>query len=323
MANWTIEEGSVSICLLEISEDDLESCVTETIIKEILSGREKGKYSILQRFLMFKRVDEMLLRVDHVNMNYGSNVILRDVQAVVNHLEFIDEPPRGQVVCFLGPSGIGKTQMSRIVAGLQIPTSGHVATRGEHNVTHGSVGMVPQNYPIFDYTTVAKNLRIAGKQAGLSDHDLNEKATELIREFSLEEHLAKYPRDLSGGTKQRVAIVQQLMCATNYMVMDEPFSGLDPIMKQKASEAIVKLASLNTYNVIIVVTHDITQGLSVADTVWMMGYEMGPNGFIPGARIVESYDLAIMGLAWKPEIHQDSEFLKFVGDVRKRFQTLR
>lgn len=265
----------------------------------------------------YTKTDEILLEVKDVSLRFGDKLILDRVNAQVYDIER-PEVHQGQVICFLGPSGIGKTQLSRIIAGLQKPTSGSVRLKDDPTAP-GKVCMVPQHYPMFDYTTVAQNLFIAGKQAGLSKGDINAKAAGYIETFGLKEHLYKYPRELSGGTKQRVAIARQLMCATNYMVMDEPFSGLDPIMKQRTTEAITKLAQMDTYNTIIIVTHDVTEGLTVADTCWMMGYEQGK----PGARLVEQYDLAALGFAWRPDLNHDSKFMEFVRLVKDRFQTLR
>lgn len=281
--------------------------------------------------MAYRRTDEVLLDIKGVSLSFGSTQVLRDVNATIQHVE-CDEGVRGQVVAFLGPSGIGKTQLSRVIAGLQAPSSGQVTLKGVP--THaGRASMVPQFYPMFDYCTVADNLIIAGRQAGLNKADLNLKAAQFVEAFNLSEHLGKYPRELSGGTKQRVAIARQLMCAGHYMVMDEPFSGLDPIMKVKAQRAITQLARLNTDNTVIIVTHDVTEGLMVADMVWMMGLENGPdkvntvNGPVPvklpGARIVQEYDLAALGFAWREGLESDSEFLKFVRDVKDKFNTLR
>lgn len=255
-------------------------------------------------------------------MAYGSNLILRDVNATITKIERKDQP-NGSVVCFLGPSGMGKTQLSRIIAGLQTPTSGHVQLRSGPT-GRGKVSMVPQTYPMFEYTTVAGNLIIAGHQGGLNKGEINAKASAYIDLFDLKEHVAKFPRDLSGGTRQRVAIARQLMCASNYIVMDEPFSGLDPISKAKAMEAITKLAQLDAYNTIILVTHDVTSGLIVADTVWMLGYEKDQNGItVAGARIVSAFDLAALGFAWHPDLENDPAFLGFAREVKNRFNTLR
>lgn len=266
--------------------------------------------------------DDVLLELDKVNLSFGSNLVLRDVNAKVTRIDRADVPC-GRVICFLGPSGIGKTQLSRIIAGLQAPTSGSVRLKAGPT-GRGLVGMVPQFYPMFDYATVAGNLMIAGHQGGLDPKETNEKASSLIETFGLRDHLAKYPKELSGGTKQRVAIARQLMCASNYMVMDEPFSGLDPISKAKTMDAIIKLSQLDANHVIIVVTHAVTEGLTIADTVWMMGYEKGEDGKnIAGARLVSTFDLAALGYAWHPDLEREPAFLSFAREVKDRFNTLR
>jgi ABC-type nitrate/sulfonate/bicarbonate transport system ATPase subunit len=267
--------------------------------------------------MTYTRTDKVLLEVKDVSLSFGDKLILRDVNAKVTDVER-EGITQGQVICFLGPSGIGKTQLSRIIAGLQTPSSGQV-TLIDSPTGPGKVCMVPQNYPLFDYLTVSQNLLVAGRQGGLSKNEANLKASEYIQVFGLEDHLKKYPKELSGGTKQRVAIARQLMCASHYMVMDEPFSGLDPIMKKRTTDAIVKLANLHTYNTVIIVTHDVTEGLMCSDTCWMMGLTNGQ----PGAKLVENYDLASLGFAWRPDLDHDVEFMQFVREVKDRFQTLR
>lgn len=268
----------------------------------------------------YTRTDRVLLEIKGVNLSYGPNVILRDVNARITD---VVAPGKtiGQVVAFLGPSGIGKTQLSRIVAGLQAPTSGEVVLgNGEH--THkGGVGMVPQNYCLFDYLTVKGNLEVAGRQTGLTNFDIDDPKTKmnhLVEALGLRQHLGKFPCELSGGTRQRVAIAQQFMCADHYLVMDEPFSGLDPVAKRAAGDLIVELSDLHEDNVIIFVTHDI-QSIRYADTVWLMGLENGQ----PGARVVETYDLAALGLCWEPGVERKPDFTELVHHIEDRFATLR
>lgn len=272
----------------------------------------------------YSRSKEVLLEVKGVSLQFKDNLVLRDVNATIYNVGRIDLSSQGQVICFLGPSGIGKTQLSRIIAGLQSSTSGSVVLKDGEKTGPGKVCMVPQHYPMFDYLTVAGNLQVAGKMGGLTKKQINEKATEYIHLFDLAGHLGKYPRDLSGGTRQRVAIARQLMCATHYMVMDEPFSGLDPIMKTRAQEAIIKLSQLDTYNTVIIVTHDVTEGLTVADTVWMMGLERDEQGKTkPGAKLIKQYDLAELGFAWRPDLERDPKFLQFVRQVKDEFRLLK
>jgi ABC-type nitrate/sulfonate/bicarbonate transport system ATPase subunit len=272
----------------------------------------------------YTRTTTHLLDIQNVSLSFGNNLVLRDVNATITN---ISRPGlvQGQVVCFLGPSGIGKTQMSKIVAGLQKPTSGQVLLSDGKPTHRGGVGMVPQNYPLFDFMSVESNLRVAGKQGGLHAGQVSDKTNQLLSALGLERHAAKYPAELSGGTKQRVAIARQMMCADHYLVMDEPFSGLDPIVKRKTADLIVSLADMDEDNTIIIVTHDIKQGLKVADTVWLMGYEPNPDNpteFLPGARIVETYDLAAMNLCWSPDVDKLPEFTQLVNHIEDRFSTL-
>jgi ABC-type nitrate/sulfonate/bicarbonate transport system ATPase subunit len=264
------------------------------------------------------RTSDVLLSIEHVSLTLGNTLILRDITTQVTRNE-----TAGEVICFLGPSGIGKTQLSRIIAGLQVPSSGQVVMQDGKIAGRGRACMVPQAYPMFDYTTIMGNLTIAGKQGGLSAKEIAERAGELIETFDLGDHAQKYPAQLSGGTKQRAAIVRQLMCPSNYIVMDEPFSGLDIAMKKRATQTIIKLSQIDTYRTIIVVTHDVTEGLSVADLVWLMGWERVDNAFIPGARLVEQYDLAGMNLAWRKDIVRDPQFIELAQHIKDRFDTLR
>lgn len=263
---------------------------------------------------------QALITIEHVTQVLDGQVILRDVCAAVTNIERAD-CVQGQVICFLGPSGIGKTRLSRIMAGLDPATDGRVQVNVGGQmvpVRKGMVGMVPQNYPLFEFQTVQDNLVTAGQQAGLSAPAARSKARPLVEEFGLADHLTKYPIQLSGGTRQRVAIVRQLMCSEHFLVMDEPFSGLDPIMKQRACELITRVANMDSLNTIVLVTHDVTEGMAVADTVWLMGLEPG----LDGARIVETIDFAAQGICWQPDIYHNPQFLEQVARVKARFQTL-
>lgn len=260
---------------------------------------------------------DVIVKVDHVCLQYGDKVILRDVDAEIRDIVRPD-CVTGQVICFLGPSGIGKTQLSRIMTGLQAPTSGQVTVQGQA-VHKGMVGLVPQNYPVFEFATVFENLMIAGKQAGLSDPVCRQKMAQLVEDVGLPPVcMGMFPSRLSGGQRQRVAIIRQLMCSEHFIVMDEPFSGLDPISKRKTCELITRVANRDELNTIIVVTHDVTEGCSIADTVWLMGREPG----LPGARLVDQYDLAAQDLCWRPDLVTDARFLAFVAEIKSRFQSL-
>ena len=266
---------------------------------------------------------ETILKVDGVSQRLGQNQVLRGVSLEVKDLK---RPGRitGQVVGLLGPSGIGKTRLFRILSGLDAPDSGSVTLGPEARVVErGCVGVVAQSYPLFQHRSVLGNLVVAGRQAGLSGKEAERKARGFLKRFGLEDCSSKYPSQLSGGQRQRVAIAQQFMCSEHLLLMDEPFSGLDPLAVDAVIELIHEVAGLHELNTIIVVTHDIGAAIEVADTLWLMGRDRDERGqIVPGAHIVGTYNLVERGLAWRRGISTTPEFMELMREVVARFPSL-
>ncbi|HEX8674076.1 MAG TPA: ABC transporter ATP-binding protein [Longimicrobium sp.] len=265
----------------------------------------------------------ILLDIQGVNFVRNGVPILRDLSAQIRD---VVRPgmSQGQIVGLLGPSGVGKTTLFKILAGLVDPDEGTVRI-GEAGVpaNPGLVGVVTQNYVLFEHRTVLGNLLIAGKQAGMSSADAKSQAMDYLERFELTAHAEKYPMQLSGGQRQRVAIAQQLLCSEHYLVMDEPFSGLDVIAQEKVQELLVEVSKRHEENTIILVTHDVTAAVAVCDTIWLMGRDREPGGaIIPGARIVEVIDLIERDLAWHPDIRTRPGFHTLVDEIKARFHTL-
>jgi NitT/TauT family transport system ATP-binding protein len=264
-----------------------------------------------------------VLAAKGIDLTLGGCPVLRDVSLEIRD---VVRPGTctGQVVALLGPSGIGKTSLFRVLSGLQEPDAGTIMVGDPPQpVDRGMVGVVAQNYPLFAHRTVLGNLAVAGRRAGQTRAAARERAMEMLRRFDLVERAGVYPAQLSGGQRQRVAIAQQFMCSEHLLLLDEPFSGLDPIAIGRVAEMLTEVANLDELNTIIIVTHDITAALEVADTVWLLGRDHDAAGApIPGARIQATYDLMACGLAWHKGIASSPRLLAMAAEIRERFASL-
>lgn len=269
------------------------------------------------------RYGEVLMRIEGVSLEYDGRPVLKDVNAQIRDV-IVPGRTQGQVVGFLGPSGIGKTQLFRIIAGLSPPTSGRVLLNGAARPpTPGEVGVVAQSYPLFEHRTVLSNLTLAARRRERDEEAAREKVRALVDEFDLGDRLHAYPAQLSGGQRQRCAILQQILCSGQFLLMDEPFSGLDLLMVERTCRLVARIAAMHEERTVIVVTHDITAAASIADHLWLMGRDPGPGGTkLPGARIVKEYDLVERGLCWQPDLVTRPAFLEFVREVKDEFRRL-
>lgn len=271
------------------------------------------------------KLTDTLIKIEDIGLAFGDKVILRNINAEVKDI-VRPEVPQGQVIGILGPSGVGKTQFSRILSGLQKPTTGTIKVGiKQQPVESGIVGVVAQNYPLFRHRTVLSNLILAAEQADKTHFsaDAKEKSLHYLEHFELADKANYYPSQLSGGQRQRVAIIQQLLCSEHFIVMDEPFTGLDPLMKDRVCELIIKISQLHEYNTLFIVAHDIPAVTTVCDRLWLFGRNRDVEGkFIPGSTIQAEYDLIERELAWESGIQSTPRFSEFVNEVKDRFKKL-
>ena len=270
---------------------------------------------------------ETILKVENVSLELGGTKILRDINIEIKD---VVRPgmSQGQIIGFLGPSGIGKTKFFEILSGI-IPIDNKSAKGqvliGEklEPVKLGKVGVVQQNYPLFEHRTIYKNLDIAAKLKYKNKSERADRVNDVMTRFDLDKRKDFYPIQLSGGQRQRAAIAQQILCSNNFLLMDEPFSGLDPIMIKKVSGLIIEVANMHELNTIIIVSHDILSTAAISDTLWVMGRDCNEKGeVIPGAKIKYEYDLMQRGLAWRPNIETTPEFHSLCDELKGLFPSL-
>ncbi|WP_161596919.1 ABC transporter ATP-binding protein [Chitinophaga vietnamensis] len=257
-----------------------------------------------------------LLTAENISLQYAGKTILRDINFSVYDIHRPDMQ-QGQVVSLIGRSGIGKTQLFKILSGLMTPTAGVIRIDADqHPVKAGEVGIVPQNYILFQHRTIYNNLKIGldNASARLTEGEKREIIMDYAATFELTAHLKKYPAQLSGGQRQRVSILQQVLTGNKFILLDEPFSGLDMVMIDKVIQLLLKVSTLQETNTLILVSHDIVNAAAISDTVWVMAQEAGREG----ATIIQEYDLCKMGLAWQPEVRREPEFTALISQIREQ-----
>lgn len=269
----------------------------------------------------YKRTDR-LLTVEGLNLDFGGKPILRNIHLSIDDI-VRPNMAQGQIIALLGPSGIGKTQLFKCISGLMAPSSGKVLIRTEAfptggPVNPGEVGIVFQHYPLLNHRTVIENLYIAAGSTKKKRDDVHM----LLKTFDLDSKANSYPFQLSGGQRQRISVIQQLVCSEHFVLLDEPFSGLDVLSKQKMMDLLLRISTVHEHNTLILTTHDIEAAVSIADTIWMLGYEKDSKGAqIPGATIVMKMDLIDRGLAWNPDVRSHPAFRQTCDGLYSAFKS--
>ncbi len=178
--------------------------------------------------------------------------------------------PKGEFVCMIGASGCGKSTLLRIIAGFEEPTTGEVAIDGEPVTGPGSDrGMVFQDYALFPWMTVRQNISFGPRQRHLAREEIEKTTDEFVRMVGLERFADRYPNQLSGGMKQRVAIARVLANNANILLMDEPFGALDALTREQLQNELLQIWK-RTGVTTIFVTHSVEEAVLLADRVLVM-----------------------------------------------------
>jgi len=265
------------------------------------------------------KTEETLLYVDKLSVGYEGKMILKDVSFVEHNITREGHKSTGQVIAFIGRSGRGKSTLFKALTGLIKPTSGQILITdmnsndkdGAKPVSEGDIGFVDQKYTLFRHKTITQICEYALRKSNLTKAEKTGLINKYLIDWGLEEHKNKYSCELSGGTRQRIAIIEQMLSSKHFMILDEPFSGLDVGNIDKVKASFERISEDNEYNTIIFSTHDIKLAVQMADSIYIVGF---PEGTTDYSTIVKHYDLKAMGLAW---VEYDDAHRKLCDDIRE------
>lgn len=255
-----------------------------------------------------------IIELRNVSMTFPATRNSDKIVALDGLSLFIEEKGRaldnacGDFVVLLGPSGCGKSTILSLIAGLTLPKHGDVLVF-DQRVTgpHPHSATVPQAYTCFPWLTVVENVEFGLRLQGKSDQDARRIASEYLHKVDLDDRAHAYPKELSGGMQQRIAIARTLAMRRPIVLMDEPFGALDAQTRADMQQMLLQLWEVER-NTIVFVTHDITEALLLADRIIVFS----PR---PAQIILDM----IVPFPFKrpPELVHTAEFVKCAEELRQ------
>lgn len=214
----------------------------------------------------------MTIEIKNINKSFktrGNSLlpVLEDINLTIDD---------GELVCLLGPSGCGKTTLLRLIAGLDKPTSGEIVANGEAvKKPSGDRAVIFQQYSLFPWLNVLQNVMYGLERSGKHSKEENIAAAErYLKSVGLIDFKDSYPHELSGGMKQRVAIIRSLLNHSPILLMDEPFSAVDMQNRHSLQEQLIGVWK-RFENTIVFVTHDVDEAVYLADKIVMLDKNPG------------------------------------------------
>ena len=201
-----------------------------------------------------------ILDMNHVYKDFYS---LDEERQILKDINFSVE--EGEILVLLGPSGCGKSTILNIISGLLEPTQGSVDTHGK------KIGYMFQKDHLFECRTIMKNITLGLAIQHKLTNEAQEEIKRLLEIYDLWDFRNNFPRELSGGMKQRVALIRTLALNPDILLLDESFSGLDYQTRLIVTDDIYKIIK-NENKTAILVTHDISEAISLADTVAVLSH---------------------------------------------------
>ena len=240
------------------------------------------------------------LRVKNITVNFEEKSIIEDVTLTLNE---------GEIVSILGVSGVGKTTLFNVIAGLINPCIGTVELDGENIIgKSGKISYMLQKDLLFPFKTILDNVSLPLILKGENKKKAREIAGKYFSQFGLEGMENKYPKELSGGMRQRAAFLRTYMFSSEIALLDEPFSALDTITKQKIHTwylDVVKKLNIS----ILFITHDIDEAILISDRIYIISGKPG--------KIVNEIEVKINKNISNEEVSMTQDFLNYKKEIMK------
>jgi ABC-type nitrate/sulfonate/bicarbonate transport system ATPase subunit len=261
---------------------------------------------------------ETLLYIENLCVEYDGKTIIKDINLVEKNVVRPGIGSTGQIIAIVGRSGRGKSTFFKALAGLVQPSEGKIFIKDFTNpdekaakeVSEGDIGFVDQKYTLFRHKTVLQTLNFALRKSDLSATEKEKTISTYLKKWGLENFPDKYPNELSGGQRQRTAIIEQLLSSDKFIVLDEPFSGLDVGNIEEVKRSFDLLNDTSETNTIIFSTHDIELAIELAQVIYVIGYPEIKGSLMNYGTIVAKHDLRELGMAWQKYGSKHEELYK-------------
>ena len=232
-----------------------------------------------------------ILEVKNLSYSFGNNPILKDINIHVNENE---------IVAIVGSSGVGKSTLFNLIAGVLKKQIGEITINGSNDYI-GKVAYMLQKDLLFEHKTIIDNVILPLIIAKVDKKEALEEGNKILKQFNLDKYANKYPQQLSGGMRQRVALIRTYMFKRNIFLLDEAFSALDAITKKELHKWYLDLKKEFNLTTLLI-THDIEEAVFLSDRIYILGNKPGEIIREIKIEINPNEDIDVQRLFYKKEI---------------------
>ena len=232
-----------------------------------------------------------ILEVKNLSYSFGNNPILKDINIHVNENE---------MVAIVGSSGVGKSTLFNLIAGVLKKQVGEITINGSNDYI-GKVAYMLQKDLLFEHKTIIDNVILPLIIAKVNKKEAFEEGNKILKQFNLDKYANKYPQQLSGGMRQRVALIRTYMFKRKIFLLDEAFSALDAITKKELHKWYLDLKKEFNLTTLLI-THDIEEAVFLSDRIYILGNKPGEIIEEIKIKINPNEDIDVQRLFYKKEI---------------------